>query len=515
MRLAPIAPAILGLAALPLLWVAFSRLAALLSYPYPHDGLEGTLLHEARLWRAGEPLYQPLTTDRFVSAPYPPLHPLILGLADQVAGPHVFWAGRMISLVAALGITLLLILIVRRIGGMWLGGLLGAALFLGAPPVVLWATRIKPDMLALLWTALGLYLASRATEDGGWRMEDGGWTALHPPSSILHPQWPVVAAAVCFALAFFTKQTSIAAPLATGLALLITDLRAFRHAPRAGYVGRLPLRQRTLAFGLSYLALTLGAWLALDLTTGGQFTAHVWGLHRSEWWSPYLLRKFVVLLAPYWPAMLLALVLLARAARSDRMLVPACYALMAPITLLGAGETGANHNHLLECLLALALATSIAAGWATELPARSFPTALGIIILLVAQLYLALRPPPWYTRELAPDKPPERFISLIRNTPGEILADDVGLLVAADRPLRYDDPSTMGPAANSGIWDQRGLLREIAERRFSAILIPIDVEKQTADPAGRWTREMIAAIREHYRVAHRDTIYTYVPKEPN
>ena len=109
----------------------------------------------------------------------------------------------------------------------------------------------------------------------------------------------------------------------------------------------------------------------------------------------------------------------------------------------------------------------------------------------------------------------QSFVELIRSQPGEVLSDDVGLLLLAGKEPRYDDPATMGPAAASGIWDQRGLLREIAERRFSAILIPIDVEKQTADPAGRWTPEMIAAIREHYRVAHRDTIYTYVPKEPN
>src|SRR5436853_7862951 len=88
----------LALLALPLLWSAATRLLALLNYPYPHDGLAGTLLHEARLLWAGEPLYQPLTRLRFVSAPYPPLHPLLLGLVNKIAGPHVFWSGRLISL---------------------------------------------------------------------------------------------------------------------------------------------------------------------------------------------------------------------------------------------------------------------------------------------------------------------------------------------------------------------------------------------------------------------------------
>src|SRR6478672_6967195 len=110
----------LALLALPLLWGAVARLVALLNYPYPHDGLEGTLLHEARLLWAGEPLYQPLERGRFVSAPYPLLHPLLLGLADHLAGPHVFWSGRLLSLVAALGVAALIVLIVRRAGGSWL-----------------------------------------------------------------------------------------------------------------------------------------------------------------------------------------------------------------------------------------------------------------------------------------------------------------------------------------------------------------------------------------------------------
>ncbi len=362
--------ALLALLALPLLWSAAARLLALLRYPYPHDGLEGTLLHEARLLWAGDQLYQPLTRSRFVSAPYPPLHPLLLGLADNIAGPHVFWGGRLLSLTAALGVAALIVLIVRRAGGTWLGGLLGMSLFLSAPPVLLWATRVKPDLTALLWTALGLYLAVHLTTDEHSEprtknREPVVWRWFSVLGSWFSPWFWV---ALCFVLAFFTKQTDVMAPLGTGLALLIGDLRAFYGAgKRAGYIGRLPMRWRTLIYGLSYFALALGIWALLDLMTAGQYTAHVWGLHRSEWWSAALLGKFVALLMPYLPAIVLALLVLIRAVQTRRALIPACYALVVPISLLGAGETGANHNHLLEYLLALALSTGIAAGCVAEL----------------------------------------------------------------------------------------------------------------------------------------------------
>jgi hypothetical protein len=184
-------------------------------------------------------------------------------------------------------------------------------------------------------------------------------------------------------------------------------------------------------------------------------------------------------------------------------------------------------------MLALSLVVGIAAGWAAEILGKRPAGATGgpreaperarfslhprilsgaILLLLAGQIALAYQPQAWYQGELAPGDPPERYLAFIRATPGEILADDVGLLYAAGRPLRYDDPSTMGPAAQSRVWDQSGLIDEIAGRRFSAILLPVNVERTTRDASGRWTPEVLAAIREHYQLQFRDTIYIYTPK---
>jgi hypothetical protein len=138
---------------------------------------------------------------------------------------------------------------------------------------------------------------------------------------------------------------------------------------------------------------------------------------------------------------------------------------------------------------------------------------LSVALLLVGvQVAQTTHPPDWYTGELVPMDPPERFLNFIRNTPGEILADDTGLLFQAGRDLRYDDPSTMGPAATIGAWDQRGLLEDIAQQKFSAIMLPINIEKSDLDASGRWTPEMLAAIKQHYQMKFHDTISTYVPR---
>ena len=514
-RTALLAPTLLGLLA-PLaaahLGGSAARLALLLGYPYPHDGLEGTLLHEARLLRDHGVLYPPLELHSFVSAPYPPLHVVALALADTYAGPHVFWSGRLISLLCALLAAALAALTVRRATGAWAAGLISAALLLSAPPVLLWATRVKPDLMALAWTALGLLFTTRALADDGPKSAD-----RRPPTSEQRlpsvPRFsPVLLAALCFAGAHFTKQTDVTGPLAAGLALLAADGLDWR-AGRVRASPGLPIRPRTAAFAFAYLTLTLGGWALLDALTGGGYTLHVWwNFERTSWWSPGLFRKIAGLLSFWWPAILMSLAAVLLAPRSRAMLPLAAYAIVSPLTLLLAGETGANHNHLLESHLALALGAGAALGCAICDQRRGWALGVPLAALAALQFALAFSPPAWYTNQLAPHDPPARFLALMRATPGEILADDTGLLLQAGKPLRYDDPSTMGPAASTGFWDQRGLLADIAARRFSAIMIPVNAEDHPRDPSGRWTPEMLAAIRAHYRLAYRDTIYTFVPR---
>lgn len=508
--------------ALQLLQRAGYRLRALIIFPFPHDSLEGTLLYEARLLWSGHPLYQPLELYRFVSAPYPPLHSLLLGVADQIAGKHIFWGGRLLSLAAAIGISVLIVLLVWQSARSWAAGIIGAGLFLSAPPVLLWATRIKPDMTALFLTTLGLYCAARSLaseQELGGREPEQSLTpkaqssARYLGAQILFDRW-LLGALVCFVLAMFTKQTMVIAPFAAGLALLTADIRSFLSGRREGYVRFLPLRWRTLLFGLLYLGLILLIWLILDLITAGNYTGHVWGLHRSEWWSTYLLQKYVWLLAPYWPLMLIGAGVLVTACWQPRLHLFAWYLLFAPISLLGAAEAGANHNHLMETLLALTIGGGALLGTAVAARGRWLLLLLPLLVLFSVQLRLAFEPQPWFIGELKPPDPPERFLMFIQNTPGEVLADDVALLLQAGRDLRYNDPSTMGPAAMSGVWDQRGLLDDIAQKRFSAIMLPIDVCTDPFDVHGRWSIEAMRAVCEHYQLKFKDRIRVYVPKEP-
>ncbi len=503
---------------LPLITHAFDQLSNSLASIYPNDGLEGTLLYEARIVAAGEPLYRPLTRLEFVSAPYPPIHTACIALFDHIlVGSHPFWGGRVVSAAAAIGIALCIVLILRVVGRSWMAGMIGATLFFSAPAVVLWGSRIKPDMLAICFAMAGLLCALIGIGDKEPNTTDNvsrQLTSKHPRA--LNP-W-LVSATIWFTIAFFTRQTTLMAAFSVCVAMLIDDTLVWRAGNRSGLIWNLPLSWRSFWFGILLVGLMLGFWGFADLITTGQYTAHVWGLHKSEWWSLYLVQKYALRLIPYWPTLVLSLPLLGWATRNSQARMLTCYVLFAPITLIGAAEISANHNHLLESHLAIGLACGAAVAWATQAihkppQALNIVTRIAILAFLALQIQIAYQPQKIFEGELTPSDPPERFVFFIRNTPGEILADDVGLLIAGGKPIRYDDPSTMGPAARWGIWDQTGLLNEISERKFSAIMLRDNVEKDPYDQVGRWTSEMRAAIRENYTLKFNDKIRVYVPKE--
>ena len=92
---------VLGVALLQALGNFSDNAAFWLPYPYPRPGSEGLMLYETLLMRGGVSLYGPITPDRFISGPYPPLYYLLAGwlLPSGSAG---FSEGRTLSLWAAL-----------------------------------------------------------------------------------------------------------------------------------------------------------------------------------------------------------------------------------------------------------------------------------------------------------------------------------------------------------------------------------------------------------------------------
>ncbi|HET9492852.1 MAG TPA: hypothetical protein VFR15_01335, partial [Chloroflexia bacterium] len=147
--------------------------AAWLDFPYPRAGSEGLILYETLLVKRGGDLYSPITPERFISGPYPPVYyylaaPLLPDSLPDFSRPgavdSIFAGGRTVSLVAAIVAAVMVALLVVLQGGYGrpgrrgravglAGGALGGLLLLSLPQVTVWATRFRGDMLMAALTA--------------------------------------------------------------------------------------------------------------------------------------------------------------------------------------------------------------------------------------------------------------------------------------------------------------------------------------------------------------------------
>lgn len=463
---------------------------AILRHPFATQGSESLIVYEAGLLARGENIYQENGPDRhgFVSGPYTPLYSIAVA-ATLTLTPTVYAGGRAITLASWLVLLAALGALAwrgrdRRAGA--LGAVTAVALLAVFTPGVLWSVRVKPTIPALALAALGLLIVQRT-----YRSRRGRYLwALLP-----------------FIAAFYTKQTAIAAPAAATIFLLV----------HAGW-------RRALVFAGGGAFAGGAIFVACDLATDGQFYRHIVTDHRLPWRAQLLRNYGGLLLRDYWPLLLAgavaALALVAARARS----VAPYYLLTAAALLPTVGVVGADHDHLIEIALAAALAVGAAlASAAPALVGRRAPaqgprgavalrwSAYPLAALLLAQLVTGWTPDRWYAAELArPDPKVRRQLELIvtnlRGTPGDALAEDVGLLVLAGKPVPYDDPLTMAALARLGRWDQQQLLDDINNRRFSLILLPANPRTEL------WTPEVLAAIRANYDLKFRDVWFTWEAK---
>ncbi|MCC6628248.1 MAG: DUF2029 domain-containing protein, partial [Chloroflexi bacterium] len=486
--------AITVLALLPLVWRLATHAAAVLAFPWQIDYDEGIILHAAWKLAQGQNPYHAPQPDTFTSATYPPLFYVLNAAWMRLSGPTLL-SGRVIALVATLLAGGAIGWWVRQEGRSWLAAALAAALWLSLSPVYVWSTFYKPDLPALALTVTGLALARR-------------WSA-----------WPGVAvAAVVFALAFFTKQSAVVGPLAVGLWLLT----------RGGPWWR---------FGLTMAGLTLVPFAAANLALKGGLWLHVVAFQQQIPWSRGQLDHQLGKLVDTYPWLLLAAGLALGAVAWDRgrshrarspATAPADQAAAAPsalplwylaaalpVVLLANGRVGINYGLLLDLFPPLCVLIGVAAGLALRRGgALSAGLAAGLSALLLTQALLPNPPGEWYSANRMPGR--ERaarmaaIAGIIDQTPGQLLSEDLWLLLRAGKPVEYDDPFMMTQAARSGLWDERRFIADLEAQRFPLIVLEYDITDVARSP--RWSPAALAALRANYEILHRDALHIHRPK---
>jgi hypothetical protein len=440
--------AALGLLAALHLGVLAYHLGLTLAFPYDLNYGEGYVLNDAVRLSRGESLYVDLQQFPMVRSPYPPLFPLAWSFFEPLTGP-AFWPGRLLSVLSLVGIGALLSWNAWRVRcGIW-PSVVAVGLVAASPFVYQWAGYARVDMLALLFAVGGVVVAQ-------WI---GGWRGV------------LLSASLC-GLAMWTKQTTVTAAVAVGIAF---TLRSWRFGA---------------AFAMLIGVPSLLVVLALNAATAGEFSHHVLAGNAT---NPVIPLRAAVYVAAFvildLPAVVASLWWLRRGL-TRRPSPIAMYLPVAVLAAVSAGNGGSSVNYLIEPVLAVALALPFA--W------RALPreAALAAPMLAVVQLALLVHWPnsfgTTYLAEGAIGHTPTEVDAaigahldgLVRAAPGDVIAEPAGFALRNGRPV-YLQPIDLRAEQLQGRWRSEPLTAALASGRFSEVitaynLFPADAERTIA-----------------------------------
>jgi hypothetical protein len=452
-----------GLIGLYLVVVGFSfyqRIADPTEYLYG----ESIVLDETHRLAIGQPLYSSPTQLPLTVTAYPPVYYVLVGLLQQLSGDSTYRVGRMVSAVAVFASILLIAWSVHHVTARWAGGLLAAGLFVTQNlTVLLWGPAHRVDMLALSFALAGLALAT------------GGRTTL---------------AALPLAVALFTKQSYVAAPLCVVVALWprMREITAFG-----------------VALGVSLLvAVGVGSWL-----TGNELLWHTVVANAN----PLDVDYFEAMLSAFAQFNALPLVTAAALfgfpARPTERLWRAYFVLSGLIALATVGKIGASSNYWLELTAATSVLLGVLAVRSTETePARRAFNSAGLAGVVLASLLMSI---PAYQATMtqavttaaaghsADSSQRLEAAGLIANEPGPLLTDDPDLSLQAGKRVEFELIYTL--LALEGVWDESPVLDAIAARHFGlvALLEPLEAPPQPQPlRSAHFTERVRQALRSAY-----------------
>lgn len=458
-----------------------------LRYPSQIDYGEGIVWQQMRDIMGGRG-YGPLGVYPAVVYHYPPLYHAFSAWLAALAGLDELMAGRLVTLLSTLATVammgrLTIALLPRddaplvRYGCAAFTGLL----FLSCYPVRMWTPLMRVDMLAGAWGLAGMLMTLRALD---------------------RPRW-IYGAAVMFTLAMFTKQISIAPPIAAFGMMIV--LRPWVAA-------------RGIAFGAVVSLCGLGAMM---WATDGGFLRHLVGYNVNRIDLSLLTTILMPQLMIHSAIIGVGLVGAVMAwrlvrDRTDKATAGAAAAMLLlfvalkTVMLLSMMKSGSNYYYVVEWLSGVTMLAGLAcAPWlrraagidgaapGTGLTSTGLPMAclmFGLLPLQLGALYLAM-PDHGVLAELERDRAP--IVRLIAASQRPVIADDMTLLLRAGKPVRWE-PAITAELGATGVYDQAAFIALVHARCFGFFATEGVFGKPPSTM--RYNPPVIAAIRAAYPV---------------
>lgn len=474
-----------------------------ISYPFQVDYDEGLNLNAAWNLSQGHNIYANSVPDHFIAAPYPPLYFVLNAIGIKLWGIQ-FQFGRVLSFGGSLAIAGLIGWAVwlgaqrAKVARLDAGGaaLVAALFWFNLPPVYIWSTFYKQDMVAIALALLSLVLVYR-WQDSKWLY----WTA------------PLMA------LAFFAKQNEL---LATAVGCGYILVRDWRRGWKL-----------TLATALC-LAIPFAL---LNLLTKMGYYNHIIGYQLVPWNFDDMARRLGRVIGDHPVLIVIALGYLlwcaytlvragldakgrARWLALHRVIAGWLFPLYLVVTVASLFTIGAyqgNYNLVLDFFPPLLIITGLGlahlVGALERVNLARYRPAFGAASVMVAglviwQVFNIANPATYFSYGSLPSQVRREMLEGLQKqiamAPGDLLSDDIYLALTAGRAVPYDNLYHMRLESQNGKWDDRKFLQDLRDRRFGVILLEHD--------ARRWTERGWQILNENYELVFPDGIDLWRPR---
>ncbi len=440
---------------------------AVLHYPYQF-GYGEPVLAEAVVRLPERPLlYKAFDEPPMTILPYHPLYFYVSYAASFFTGGNSFAAGRLVSFMSFLAILFLAYRILKREGVARVPACVFALMPAVVPLLTKYAGTMKMDLLGIAFTLAGVRRLIEWEKKRTEKPDRGyGFGVFY------------------LMLSFWTKQSYLTAFISFAVFLL------FRRGWKAPAFFTACFLVPVICTGALLNAATSGAYIA------NAFLANMLDFHGSllAWsWG-----RFSTGLWPLYAAAFIALG--ARAVKRQPCFLDV-YFVFAVLSTVSLGKTGSDDNYFIELTVAAVLAAGSFFSEDSKGKQVWMKALAGALLALqvfgygkdglLSGKFASMR------GELETLKKQQDEISgLMRLAGGEILCENMGLLVANGRPITYQ-PFEFTQLADQGYWDASPILSKLKRRNFSMVLL--NVNPMAVLRTQRFSEVFLVKLKENYR----------------
>ena len=437
------------------------------SYPFQLEYGEGFILDSAVLFSQGQSIYPPVTENSPKIALYPPVYYCIYSIFINLFGISFAW-GRIISVLSAIIIGFLIFLIINKKTANIKISVICLVIFLMSPAVYKWSSLARVDLLALLFSFIGVYLIFRYKTD------------------------KIYLSAVFFTLSIFTKQSYFIAPIATFLYLFLKNQRR--------------IAVKFLAF---FVVLVFLVFFLFNSTSGGQFYIQTIKYNSVHEFSMERAINFIHLFVEQNPIItFLSLSFLIGNVIKRKISFLEIYFILSILSLFLAGKIGSTNLYHLE---AIAVAC-ILSGFYIGRISREDNTTILVVILVAYFLVIPILQNDTYEIKNWDLEVDRKMSVIIQNSRGRILSENAGLLVLNNRSEDVFEFFVFTQLSKAEIWNQSCFINDIKNKEFKLIIL-------YSNNKNRFTKEIMNATGENYvlwgKIGSKESrynYYCYIPK---